>query len=115
MSKWYGKIGFVETVDKGYGVWKPEVVEKYYFGEIKRNTSKWSSNSRSTNYNVNISNQISIISDPYLEKSLQSIRYIEFMGALYDVTDIEVRYPRLILSIGGVYNGETAETSREAD
>ena len=113
--KWYGKIGFVETVDVGDGIWKPEIVEKYYTGELKRISSKWSSNSNSTNYNVNISNQISIISDPYLEKSLQSIRYIEFMGALYDVTDIEVRYPRLNISVGGVYNGETAGTEPETD
>lgn len=108
--KWYGKIGFVDTIDKGHGVWKPEIVEKEYRGELRRISSKWSSNPDSTNYNLNFSNQISILSDPYLEKSLQSIRYIEFMGAFHDVTDIEVQYPRLNISIGGVYNGETAGT-----
>lgn len=106
--KWYGKIGFVETVNEGNGVWKPRVTEKEYIGDLRRISSKWSSNSSSTNYNVNISNQISILSDPYLENSLHAIRYIEFMGAFYDVTDIEVQYPRLNISIGGVYNGETA-------
>lgn len=113
--KWYGRIGFIKTVDKGDGVWKPEITEKYYTGELRRISSKWSSSSSSTNYNLNISNQVSIISDPYLEKSLQSIRYIEFMGAFYDVTDIEVAYPRLNISIGGVYNGETKDTESGTD
>lgn len=113
--KWYGKIGFVETVDEGDGIWKTHVTEKTYAGDLRRISSKWSSNSNSTNYNFNISNQISIISDPYLEKSLHAIRYVEFMGAFYDVTDIEVQYPRLNMSIGGVYNGETAGTEQETD
>lgn len=113
--KWYGRIGFIETVDKGDGVWKPAITTKYYTGDLRRISSKWSSSSSSTNQNLNISNQVSIISDPYLEKSLQSIRFIEFMGTFYDVTDIEVDYPRLNISIGGVYNGETESTESGTD
>lgn len=108
MNKWHGKIGFIDTVETVPGVWKPEITEKTYRGDIVRNSSKWNSNSTSTNEDLNISNSISILADPYLNKNIQSIRYIEFMGGLWDVTSIDVQYPRLVLSIGGVYNGETA-------
>lgn len=108
MNKWYGKIGFINTAETVPGVWKEVAVEKQYRGDIIRNSSKWSIKQDSTLDDINISNSISIIIDPYLEKHLQSIRYIEFMGGLWNISNIDVQYPRLVLSIGGVYNGETA-------
>lgn len=111
MSKWYGKIGFIKTEEQEPGIWLPEIIEKEYSGEATRQMSKWSSNSESTNYDLNISNEISIISDPFLEESIQSIRYVEYMGSFWDVVNIEVQYPRLRITLGGVYSGETAGTA----
>ena len=104
MAKFYGNIGFAETVETEPGVWVEEMTVRPYYGELVRNTRRLE-NSGGVNDNVNISNDISIIADPYANHNFHSIRYIEFMGVKWKVSNIEVRYPRLILTIGGVYNG----------
>lgn len=103
MAKFYGKIGFFETVDKGNGIWKEDIVEKQYYGDLMRNISQ-NQSSNDVNDNININNSISIIADPYAEQNFQHMRYIEFMGAKWKITNVEVQYPRLILTVGGVYN-----------
>ena len=104
MAKFYGNIGFAETVETEPGVWVEEMTVCPYYGDLVRNTRRLE-NSGGVNDNVNISNDISIIADPYANHNFHSIRYIEFMGVKWKVSNIEVRYPRLILTIGGVYNG----------
>ena len=104
MAKFYGNIGFAETVETEPGVWVEEMTVRPYYGDLVRNTRRLE-NSGGVNDNVNISNDISIIADPYANHNFHSIRYIEFMGAKWKVSNIEFQYPRLILTIGGVYNG----------
>ena len=104
MAKFYGNIGFAEAVETEPGVWVEEITVRPYYGDLVRNTRRLE-NSGGVNDNVNISNDISIIADPYANHNFHSIRYIEFMGAKWKVSNIEVQYPRLILTIGGVYNG----------
>ena len=70
---------------------------------IKNNRKLESSDS--VNDNINISNSISIISDPYANENFHKMRYAKFMGTEWKVTNVEVQYPRLILTLGGVYNG----------
>lgn len=107
MAKWYGKIGYIKTEEVEPGVWLPQITERQYFGDILRNSSKWSTSSKVID-DLNVSNQISIVADPFALQNFQTIKYVEFMGALWDVTSVEVQYPRLILIVGGVYNGEQA-------
>lgn len=105
MAKWFGKIGYIETVETpaDSGVWKEVVVEKSYYGDLIRNTRRLQS-SGNLNDNVTIGNEISIVADPYANKNFHSVRYAEFMGTKWKVTNIDVQYPRLILSLGDVYN-----------
>lgn len=107
MAKYYGAIGYSETVEKVPGVWEEQIVEHNYYGEFVRNTSKFQT-ANQVNDNINVSNEISIIADPYANENFHAMRYIEFMGTKWKITSVEVKYPRLILTIGGVYNG--AET-----
>lgn len=106
MDKFYGNIGFVKTEEDAPDVWVEESIERAYYGDILRNHRKTQSSDQ-VNDNVNISNSISIISDDYAYSNLGSMKYIEFNGCKWKITDIEVAYPRLILSIGGLYNGES--------
>lgn len=109
MAKWAGNIGFTETVEVEPGVWEEQITERPYFGDVVVN--RWSrQNSGNVNDNVKINNQISIVSDPYADSNFYSIRYVEFMGAKWTVSNFEVQYPRLILTIGGLYNGQTTTT-----
>ena len=105
MAKFCGMIGFSMTKENAPDVWEEKIVEKRYFGDINRNFSQ-RKNSSHLNDNIDISNVISIIADPYANQNLHAIRYVVFMGAKWEVTSIEVQYPRLLLSIGGVYNAQ---------
>lgn len=105
MAKFSGKIGYADTVETEPGIWEEQVIERTYTGDFIRNTRKLQT-SGSINDNINIANEVSIISDPFAEKNFFKIRYIEYMGAKWKITAVEPRYPRLILTIGGLYNGE---------
>ena len=105
MAKFCGMIGFAETKEIRPGFWDEVITEKGpYFGDEVRNTRRLQSADQ-TNDNVNISNEISIVADPYANHNFHSIRYAEFMGTKWKVATVEARYPRLILTLGGVYNG----------
>lgn len=103
MAKFYGKIGYAEMVKSGPGVYEERIVERVHSGDFVRNTSKLVT-SENLNDNINVSSEISIVSDPYAVQNYMQIRYVEFMGARWKVTSVEIKYPRLILSIGGLYN-----------
>lgn len=105
MAKFYGVIGYVVTTETEPGVWEEQLTERSYYGELVRNMSKFQT-SGGVNDNVNVSNEISIVADPYAIQNFHSMRYVEFMGTNWKITNVEVKYPRLVLSIGGVYNGE---------
>lgn len=101
--KWYGSIGFAELKETTPGVWTPQIVERNYRGDLVRNTRRLQSTDK-VNDDININNQISIVADPYANMNFHTIKYATFMGTKWKVSDVEVQYPRLILSLGGVYN-----------
>lgn len=105
MPKFYGAIGFAEMVEVRPGVHQEKITEHYYYCDITRNSRRLQSTDQ-LNDNVNVSNEVSIIADPYANGNFHSIRYVEFMGAKWKVSSIEVQPPRLILTLGGVYNGQ---------
>ena len=106
MAKYYGKIGYAETVETAPGVWKEQITERNYFGDLTRITRRLQSSDK-VNDDINISNELSIVADPYAMNNFHSMRYAEFMGTRWKVSTVEVQYPRLILTIGGVYNGNS--------
>ena len=61
--------------------------------------------SQSTNDNLNINRQISIVADQFAYDNIGFIRYAEFMGSKWKVTSAEPQQPRIVLTLGGVYNG----------
>lgn len=105
MAKYYGVIGYAETVETAPGVYEERITERNYYGELVRNTRRLQTSDQ-VNDNINIANEISIIADPFATQNFHAMRYIEFMGAKWKITNVEVRYPRLILTIGGLYNGD---------
>lgn len=110
MAKFYGEIGFGETVKIRPGVTQVKITKRYYYGDVTRN-SRMLQNSGQVNDDINVSNTISVIADPFAYQNFHLMRYVEFMGAKWKVTNVEVQYPRLLLTIGGVYNDSSGETS----
>lgn len=105
MAKFYGNVGFVNTVEIEPGIWEEQITERPYYGDVTRNISRYQP-SGGVNDNININNTISILADPYANENFQHMRYVEFMGAKWKITNAEIQYPRILLNIGGVYNGE---------
>ena len=107
MAKFYGPIGYSVSTEVRPGVWKDTIEERNYYGDLIRDTSLWTGSQDSTNDDLTINNQISIVADPFAENNFHSMKYVRFMGANWKITSVEPRFPRLILSVGGVYNGPT--------
>ena len=105
MAKWFGKVGYSKTVETDPGVWTPEDTVHEYYGDVMRNSTRWSVNSDSTNDDLTVNAQISIVADPFAIDNFYSIKWIEFMGAKWKVINVEPQLPRLLLTLGGVYNG----------
>lgn len=103
MAKWYGEIGYAETVQTKPGVWEEQITKRNYYGEVIRNTRRLQS-ANQLNDNINVSNEISIVADPFAYQNFHSMRYVEFMSTKWKISNVEVQYPRLILELGGVYN-----------
>lgn len=110
MNKFYGSVGFVESVEVRPGVHKDVVTERKYYGDVTKRSQRWQT-SEGVNDDVTISNVLSIIADPYAYQHLVYIKYVVWMGSAWKVTNIEVQHPRLILTIGGVFNGAQAKAA----
>lgn len=105
MAKFRGVIGFAETVEKEPGLHVEEIVERIYSGDVRRVNRRLES-SGGINDNINISNEISIIADPYANHHFYAMRYVIFGGAKWKVSSVDATTrPRMILTLGGLYNG----------
>ncbi len=102
MAKYFGRIGYAEQVETVPGVWEEKIIERNYYGDVVRNIRRLES-SGNLNDNINVSMEISIVADPYAIQNFHAMRYVEFMDSLWKISSVEVNYPRLILSIGGLY------------
>lgn len=106
MAKFFGAIGYAETKETTPGVWEEQIAERMYYGDLTRNTRRLQTSDK-LNDDINITNEISIVADPFAYQNFHSMKYVVFMGAKWKIESVEVQYPRLILTIGGVYNVET--------
>lgn len=103
MAKFYGPIGYAETVETRPGVWEEQITERMYYGDLTRNMRRLQS-AETLNDDINVANEISIVADPFARENFHRMRYVVFMGAKWKITKVEVGYPRLILTIGGLYH-----------
>ena len=103
MNKYSGMVGLsIDTEDRP-GIWKPQIVEKFAYGDIIRDNRN-NVSADQANDNIKINNQISIVANPFLMENFRSIVYITYAGAKWRISTVEVKYPRLLLSMGEVYN-----------
>jgi hypothetical protein len=110
MARFYGPIGYGSAVESAPGVWADEIVERNYYGDVIRNVRNLHAGEH-LNFDLSVQNSISIVADAYANEHFFNIRYVGWAGALWTVTGVEVKSPRLILQIGEVYNGPKAGTT----
>lgn len=106
MAKFYGAIGYGNTVETAPGVWEDVIIDHKYYGDVIRNTRQLGEGA-TLNDNLLIGNSFSILADAYAYENFYAMRYITWAGSLWTVIDVEVKAPRLLLRVGGVYNGPT--------
>lgn len=104
MAKFYGVVGFVEHQETSPGVHKEITVERPYYGDMNRNSYRFQP-AEQLNDHINVNNEFSIVSDPYAMQNYHLMRYVKFRDTAWKITNVIEQYPRLILSVGGVYNG----------
>lgn len=107
MARFFGSVGYAgEQVEMAPGVWVDSIVEFPYYGDVLRNSRRLTADQK-VNFDLSINNSISIVADAYAMENFQAIRYAQWNGSLWIVTSVEVQRPRLVLELGGVYNGPT--------
>ena len=101
MAKFYGSVGYAETLQTAPGVHEEQIVEYPYYGDLTRNARQHQTG-ESLNDDINVANEISIVADPFANQNFHKMRYVEYMGARWKISNVEVQFPRLILTIGGL-------------
>lgn len=104
MAKFSGVVGYAQSGEKAPGVWDDIVTKKIYYGDVIRNNRRWAPGQQ-VNDNMQINNQISIIGDDFAHANWSLMKFVEYGGTLWSITNVEIARPRLILTLGSVYNG----------
>jgi hypothetical protein len=107
MARFFGRVGYGESQETTPGVWIDQIIEREYSGDVVRN-ARHISEGEHLNSDLTVRNSISIVADAYANDHFFAIKYVEWAGTLWTVSDVEVQRPRLILRLGEVYNGPTA-------
>ena len=110
MAKFYGPVGYVVDTETGLDIHTNKPVERLYRGDLVKNNRRLDKG-EGVNDDVTIGNRISIVADAYAYEHIFEMRYVKWMGVCWKISNVDVERPRLILSLGGVYNGETEEES----
>ena len=111
--KFYGPIGYGITEETSPGVWRTRIVERNYYGDVVRNSRRLDSGDK-INDDISVGNSISIVADAYANEHFFAMKYVEWAGILWKVANVDVESPRLILRLGGVYDGPTRETPSDS-
>ena len=110
MARFCGKVGYVDTDKTSPGVYENTPEEYTYYGDITNISKRWQTNDN-LNDDIRLEQNISIMADAYAWDNYYKIRYVIIDGIAWRVTNVQVSRPRLILYIGGIYNGETVSSN----
>lgn len=110
MAKFYGKIGFAsnEPIEVEPGVWDTPITEAYFYGDVLNDTRTIEVSNNAVDDNINLQNKFSILADDYAYSNHQNMEYIEYNGVLWKIKTAMIQRPRIIIYVGGVYNGDKA-------
>lgn len=108
MARFHGEIGFLRTVEADPenhpGVWVEDLTKRNYYGDVLSNSRRWDQNGN-LNDNLVINNRISIVADKFANANVGAMKYVKWQGLCWKITNVEIQYPRIILTIGGEYHG----------
>lgn len=106
-----GAVGYASSAETAPGVWKEIMTEVEYFGDVIKDSRRLEPPSQVppvTNSGIGLENSFSIIGDEQAYGNINKMRYVRWNGIAWTITNVEVRRPRLVLTIGGQWDGNTA-------
>lgn len=104
MAKFHGNIGYVKTVETSPGIWTDEIILRMYTGDVLKNSVRWKSEDK-INDDLYFDNQLSIVTDTFAIENAYAMKFVEFMGARWRISNIMIDRPRFTITIGGLYHG----------
>lgn len=104
MAKYAGLVGYVTQEEVEVGVWAPVEDEHMMRGDIIGKGNSFTQADK-VNDDINLSNRISLMGNEFAWKNYTHIRYVHYLGEKWKVTSIDVQRPRIIVTLGGVWNG----------
>lgn len=110
MARFHGAVGYAVPYEYEPGIWKDRIEERNHFGTITQHARRWV-NAEGINDNLALTNQINILADDYAYEHCSAIKYVRWMGACWKVESMKVSAPRILLTLGGVWNGQKAEAA----
>lgn len=113
MARFAGVIGFAVTREERPGIFVPDIEERSYRGDILKETAEWIAANNKANADLRINNRVSIVADAYARQHFHDMRYVVLYGAKWKIVNAENQYPRVILSIGGVWNENDPESKED--
>ena len=105
MAKYYGAVGFAVTTEPKPGIFKESITERSYYGDVTKVARRLQSGDK-INDDIMLTHDVSIVADPFAYNNFQSVRYLTYLGNKWKVSNVEVAYPRLIFTLGGLYNAD---------
>lgn len=107
MARFSGTVGFIRTVetdpDEHPSVYNEIITERRYYGDVLSNSRRWDQNGN-LNDNLVINNRISIVADKFATENIGAMRCVRWHGDTWKITNVEIQYPRIIITIGGLYH-----------
>lgn len=104
MSKFTGLVGYVTQGETAPGVWSPVDNPKKMKGDVLRQSSS-SQNDNKVNSDISLNHRVSLLGDSYAFTNYYAIKWIELNGRKWEVASVELQRPRIIVTVGGLWNG----------
>ena len=108
MAKFFGPVGFAQPEEQEPGLWVEKIVERKYSGDLLQMNNLFQPTDQ-VHDDMTLSVEISIVGDEFALNNFGLIRYVTLGGVKWKVKKVNpLQFPRLILTVGGVYNGGMA-------
>ncbi len=108
MGRFYGEVAYYEQHETSPGVWQETPDIRMYYGD-SRQIRRREQSTTTLNDNFVVDNVISIVADPFAYEKFSKIRWVKWMGQRWKVSNVTVERPRLMLTLGAVWNEQVKE------
>lgn len=104
-----GLVGYIETEETSPGIHLPVETTRKMRGDVLSAKTQNSQDGRTTETSlykdIRLSHRFSLVGDAYSFKNYMYLKWIIVEGHKWEVSSVEIQSPRLLISIGGLYNG----------